>query len=89
MRELKKAKEFKKGRFILNLEDSRAVAGRYANQLLLEKKIRTPKETMDLFDQVTPDDIQRVARAIFKPEKLNLAIIGPYKDEKRFKKLLK
>lgn len=86
--ELKKAKEFLKGRMILSLEDSKAVAGRYAMQLLLEKKLRTPQETMKLIDQVDSEMIQRVARDIFRPEKLNLAIIGPYKDEQRFKKLL-
>ncbi len=87
-KELKKAKEFLKGRMILALEDSYAVASRYANQVLLEKKIRTPKKAMELIDKVTVNDIQRVARDVFKPEKLNLAIIGPYKEEKRFKKLL-
>ncbi|HUS60505.1 MAG TPA: pitrilysin family protein [Nevskiaceae bacterium] len=88
-KELKKAKELLKGRMILALEDSRNVVERYAAQLLLEKKIRTPQQAMTLIDKVTPDDIQRVARAVFKPEKLNLAIIGPYKAEGRFRKLLK
>ncbi|HUV43173.1 MAG TPA: pitrilysin family protein [Patescibacteria group bacterium] len=87
-KELKKAKEFLKGKMVLALEDSFNVASRYAAQLLLEKKIRTPEETMRLIDKVTVADVQRVAKAIFKPEKLNLALIGPYKDEDRFKKLL-
>jgi predicted Zn-dependent peptidase len=87
-KELRKAKEFLKGNMILALEDSQMVAGRYVSQLLLEKKIRTPKETMTLIDKVTPDDIQRVARAVFKPKKLNLAIIGPFREPKRFKKVL-
>jgi len=38
---------------------------------------------------VTAEDIQRVAEDIFRPERLNLAVIGPYKDEEKFKKLLK
>lgn len=88
-KELTKAKEMIKGNMILGLEDSKNVAGRYATQLLLEEKIRTPEESMKLIDKVTPEDVQKVAKDIFKPEKLNLAIIGPYKDEGRFKKLLK
>lgn len=88
-KELKKAKEFLKGRMILALEDSQNVASRYSGQILLEKKIRTPKKAMELFDKVTPDDIQRVAKDIFQPKNLNLAIIGPYKDKSRFKRLLK
>jgi predicted Zn-dependent peptidase len=87
-KELKKAKEFLKGRMILMLEDSYAVASRYAAQVLLEKKIRTPEEAMRLIDKVTTNDIQRVAKAVFKPQNLNLAIIGPYKEKSRFKKLL-
>ncbi|MBU3957207.1 insulinase family protein [Patescibacteria group bacterium] len=88
-KELTKAKEMLKGNFILSLEDSKNVAGRYVTQLILEKKIRTPQKAMELIDKVTPEDIQRVAKDIFKSKNLNLAIIGPYKDEARFKKLLK
>ena len=87
--ELNKAKEFLKGRLILNLEHSDAVAERYALQALLEKKIEDPQETMKKVDKITAEDIQRVAKDIFAPEKLNLAIIGPYNDEERFLKLLK
>jgi predicted Zn-dependent peptidase len=89
IQELKKAKEFLKGRMVLALEDSYAVASRYAAQVLLERKIRTPEEAMRLVDKVTADDVQRVAKDIFKPGKLNLVIIGPYREENRFKKLLK
>lgn len=88
-RELKKAKEFLKGRLILALEDSQNVASRYSGQVLLEKKIRTPEKAMELFDKVTSEDVRRVAKDIFKPKNLNLAVIGPYKDETRFKKLLR
>jgi predicted Zn-dependent peptidase len=86
--ELRKAKEFIKGRFILSLEDSKNVASRYLNLVLLEKKIRTPEETMKLVDQVTAADIQRVAKDIFRPERFNLALIGPYQSDRRFKRLL-
>lgn len=87
-KELKKAKEFLKGNLILALEDSRNVAERYSAQLLLEKKIRTPQQTMALIDKVTPNDIQRVAKKLLRSEKLNLALIGPCKNPERFKKIL-
>jgi predicted Zn-dependent peptidase len=51
--------------------------------------VRTPEEIMRKIDQVTIDEIQKVAFDIFRKETLNLAIIGPYKEEERFKKLLK
>ena len=43
----------------------------------------------DSADAVELKDVVNVARDIFKPEKLNLAVIGPYRDETMFSKLLK
>ena len=89
VKELQKAKESIKGRLVLALEDSQQLAARSAYQLLLEGQLRTTKQTADLIDKVTLEDVQRVAKKIFKTEKLNLALIGPFKSEERFKKLLK
>lgn len=87
-KELSKAKEFNKGRFILAMEDSRAVATRAATQLILEGKIRSVKETLAEIDKVTAEDVRAVAADLFRPEKLNLAVIGPYEDKEKFKKIL-
>ena len=89
LKELNKAKECEKGRFILSMEDSQNVAEFYALQALLDEKMMDTQEVIEIIDKVTPEDIQRVAKDIFTPEKLNLAIIGPYNDEERFLKLLK
>lgn len=86
--ELNKAKEYLKGRFILELEDSRNVASLYTTSDLLEGKIKTPEEIMKRIDEVTIEDIRSVARDIFRQNTLNLAIIGPYKDSERFSRLL-
>ena len=45
-KELKKAKEFIKGHLVLEIEDSRAVAGLYGLAEMLENKIETPSEYM-------------------------------------------
>jgi predicted Zn-dependent peptidase len=87
--ELKKAKEYLKGRLILELEDSQAVASLYVSQELLEKKVRTPEEIMKEIDRVTADDIVRVAKKIFVNSGLNLAVIGPFEDKSRFEKILR
>lgn len=87
--ELKKAKDYIKGKMILGLESSDAKASFYATQELLRKEILTPEQMLKKIEQVTAADIQRVARDIFKNEKLNLAMIGKHKDDKSFKKLLK
>jgi len=86
---LKKAKDFMKGRTILAMEESDEQAEFYAFQELLENRILTLDEKFAKIEAVTANDIQRVAKDIFRPEKLNLALIGPFKDKKRFQKLLK
>jgi len=88
-KELNKAKEYLKGGMILALEDSMQVATRYAYQALLEEKMRTPQEAIKLIDKVTTEDVLQAAQELFQQKNLNLAIIGPYKDKKRFQKLLK
>ena len=87
--ELKKAKDYLNGKTMLLLESSDAQASFYAGQELLENKILTPKEIFVKIDKITQDDILKVAQEIFRPEKLNLALIGPFKDKKPFEKLLK
>lgn len=87
--ELQKAKDYIKGRSIMNLESSDEVAMFLIEQEVNKKKIMTVAEIFAKIDKVTASDILRVARDIFKDGGLNLAIIGPHKDEKRIKALLK
>ena len=87
--ELKKAKDHIKGKTTLFLESSDALSFFYGGQELLERRILTPKEIFKKIDQVSVDDILKVAREIFQPHKLNLALIGPFKDKAKFQKLLK
>ncbi len=87
--ELKKAKENIKGRVALSLESSDAKAFFYASQEVIEGNILKPEEIFKRIDKVSANDILKVAKDIFKPKNLNLAIIGPFKDQERFRKLLK
>ncbi len=86
--ELSKVKEYLKGRLVLDLEDSRSVAGLFGTQEILLNKVVTPEESMAKIDRVTAREIEKVARDLFVNQKLNLAIIGPYKEADRFKNLL-
>ncbi|MFH1462671.1 MAG: pitrilysin family protein [bacterium] len=86
--ELKKAKDNLKGRLALLLESSDARASFYANQELFEKKISTLKEVFKSIDKVSANDILKVAKDIFQPKNLNLALIGPFKDKTKFEKLI-
>lgn len=88
--ELKKAKDYLKGKMVLRMESSDAQASFYGVQELLEEKILTMEEVFKKIEKVSSSDIMKVAKDIFKEEKINLAIIGPYKGrEGEFKELLK
>jgi predicted Zn-dependent peptidase len=87
--ELDKAKDNLKGKTILSMESSDAQASFYAGQELLTGKILTLKEKLAQIDAVSTEDIQKTAKSIFRPEKLNLVLVGPFKDKKKFDKLLK
>lgn len=86
--ELKKAKEYLKGHFVLELEDSRAVANFFASQELLEDEIESPEEIMEKIEKVTLADVIDAAKDYLAPERLNLAVIGNFEDRQRFEKLL-
>lgn len=88
-KELKKAKDYLKGKMILELEPSDAKASFFAGQELLEKRISEPKEIFEKIDRISTNDILKLARTIFQPEKLNLALIGPFEDKEKFQRLLR
>ncbi len=87
--ELKKAKDYIKGKMSLQLEASDAQASFYGGQELLENRILTSKEIYAKINKVSVNDILKVSKDIFQPKKLNLALIGPFKDKGKFQKLLR
>ncbi|MCL6096348.1 MAG: insulinase family protein [Patescibacteria group bacterium] len=87
-KELTKAKEFLKGHFVLELEDSRSVAGFYSQAELLEEKIENPEEIMAKIDKVTVSDVEKAAEKYFKENSMNLAVIGNFSGGQKFQELL-
>jgi predicted Zn-dependent peptidase len=79
--ELDKAREMAKGRLLLSMENSRNVAGWYGAQEVMTGKIMTVDDCSRAIDSVTLDDLKRVARGLFVTKKLNLAAVGPIKEE--------
>jgi len=88
-KELQKAKDYVKGRAVMGFEASDDVAMFYIDQEMHKESIMTPKEVFAKIDAVTPSDILRVAKHIFKNEKLNLAVIGPHRNSGKLEKILK
>lgn len=87
--ELKKAKEYSKGHFVLELEDTRSAAVVYASQEILEEEILNPAEIIKEIENVTLDEVVRVAKEYLDTKILSLAVIGNFEDKARFEKLLK
>ncbi len=86
--ELEKVKEYLIGNMKLSLESSDDIANFYGGQELLKKEIKNIEDKAREIRKVTAKDIQNIARDIFKNEKLNLAIIGPFKEKSSFLKIL-
>lgn len=87
-KELEKAKQYVKGHFILELEDTRAVAAFYSMQEILERKLEDPEEVIKKIIAVSLDDVKRVALEFLYNKPLQLAIIGDFEDKNRFLKLI-
>lgn len=87
-KELEKAKEFLKGHLALALEDTSDVSSFFGDQELFSEKVLTPEEVFEKIDGVTMDDVNHEAKRLFVPERLNLAIIGPYENDEKFKKIV-
>jgi len=87
--ELRKAKELSKGRLLLRLEDSRAVSGWVGGQEILLGEVRGVEQALAEMEAVTIGDVKRVARQLLRSDQLHLAVVGPYKSDKRFAACLK
>jgi len=84
-KELKKAKDYLRGATSLSLDATDAQASFYAGQEVMGEKVLTPEEKLKMIDKVSVDDIKKVAEDIFADEKLNLAVIGPFKEKEKEK----
>jgi len=87
--ELTRAKENIRGKIVLELEDSSNLASFFANQELYTGKIKTPEEKFAEINVVTAADVKAVAKDVIRASRASLALIGPFKDAKRFEKLIK
>jgi predicted Zn-dependent peptidase len=85
--ELEKARNFAKGRFVLQLESPHGTLMFGLRREVLEGKAEEPQAVLDALDAVTAEDLQRVAQDIVDDGPY-LSVIGPFDDAERFEKLL-
>jgi len=79
--ELIKVKNQMTGSFTLGLESSDELAEFYAGQEIYHKELKNPEKLKKEILAITAEDIRKLAREIFKNEKLNLAMVGKGKKE--------
>ena len=87
--ELKRIKDYIRGTTLIGLEQSNAVASFIGSEEMVTGKPLTVEEVFAKIDSVTAADLQAVAQELIRPENLNLAMIGPWKDADKFEKIIK
>jgi predicted Zn-dependent peptidase len=86
--ELEKARNFSKGRFVLQLENPQGLILFGLRREVLEHRAPDLDEVIDGLNAVTAEDVQRVAQDLIADDRLRLAVIGPFDDSDRFERLL-
>jgi len=87
-RELEKAKNYTKGHFALGLERTDSVGAFFGMEKMMTGKVILPDEETQAVDRVTIDEVLDAARRIFQPSQVNIAVIGPCRDESKFHQIL-
>ena len=87
--ELKRVKDYIRGTTLIGLEASNSVASFIGTEEIVTGTPLVVEEVFARIDAITVNDIQRVANNIIHNNKLNLAVIGPYKDKKIFEDILR
>ena len=88
-KELAKVKEILIAGMKMGLESTDDVANFFGGQEILLKKIETAEAKAKKIKAVTSKQVRDIARAVFQNNKLNLALIGPFTDNKEFLPILK
>ena len=86
--ELERAKNLSAGRLMMRMEDTRSVAGWQGIQEALLGEILEVDEVVGRMRKVTPADVRKVANDLFLTERLNLAVVGPCRGQRRLERSL-
>lgn len=86
--ELKRAKEYLKGKIVLNLEDSEELAHFYGKQLLLYPEVRDLPDYFREVDAVSLDQLNALAKKLLTRDALRLVVIGKQEDRAKFEKMM-
>jgi predicted Zn-dependent peptidase len=85
--ELTKAREYAKGRLLLQLESTSALCEYAGQQLLLQGKIVEPDELVARLEAVDATQVRDLAARVLAAG-LRAAVVGPFRGETRFEKAI-
>jgi predicted Zn-dependent peptidase len=74
--ELERARENSKGRTVLSMESTLARMNRLGSSLLMGVPILTLDELLEQLDAVTLEDVNSLARELFRPDRMSAAGVG-------------
>lgn len=87
-KELQKVKDYMVSHMYMGLETTDALAGHYLSEEVVHGRARDPKELENEIRKTTSREIMEIAKALFRDENLNLAIVGNIDDTRAIKKVL-
>jgi predicted Zn-dependent peptidase len=80
-KEFNRAREYFLGQFVLGLEDTMEHMMWIGESMVERNRIRTLGEVVYKVNNLSMEDIRRVASDLLKEKKMNLAVVGPIKEE--------
>jgi predicted Zn-dependent peptidase len=86
--ELRRTKNYLKGRMVLQLEDPRGLLSFGLRREVLEDRLAEPEEVLEGVEAVTAADIQRLAGEVIRDDGLNFGVVGPFDDDAHFLELM-
>ena len=79
--ELERAKKKTKGNLVLGLENNRSLMGRLGITELHESEFLSVSKVIERIEEVSPEEIQDVAKRLLDRERLNYALLGPEAED--------
>ncbi len=86
--ELRRAKDFLKGKITLSMEDSEERAHFFGKQQLLYPKTRDLPEYFDEIENVKLEQVNGISRKLLQTDRLRLVVIGKEKEEQKLLELI-
>ncbi|HLA65704.1 MAG TPA: pitrilysin family protein [Candidatus Saccharimonadales bacterium] len=86
--ELARARAYTRGRLLLRMEESGAVASWLGTSESLLPRILTVEEVIERIEALSADDLLRVARRYARPDLARMAVLGPFRSRLAFEKMI-